>query len=119
MASAESIIYGALQALAGGRVYPDLAPAPATAPWLTYTAVGGQAFPTVDGEAPALRNARVQVSVFAKSRAEAVAIMEQAFTALVNPAVKAVPIGAPISTFEDDTLLYSSSLDFSITFRIA
>jgi hypothetical protein len=42
--------------------------------------------------------------------------MEQAFQALANPVVKAVPIGGPVSTFESDTLLYGSSLDFSITY---
>jgi hypothetical protein len=121
--SAESITYGALSALAGGKVFPDIAPVddpdtglPVVAPWITYQSVGGQAFNTVDSATPGLRNSRMQVTVWAKTRAQAASIMEQAFQALVNPAVKAVPIGAPVSTFEPDTLLYGSSLDFSITY---
>jgi hypothetical protein len=113
---AEAIVYGALSALAGGNVYPDLAPAATPAPWITYQAVGGQTFVTLDADTPSTRNSRMQVTVWAKTRSQAASIMEQAFDALVNPAVKAVPIGAPVSTFEADTLLYGSRLDFSITY---
>jgi hypothetical protein len=112
----EAIVYGALQALAAGSVFPDVAPAATPAPWITYQAVGGQAFPSLDSTTPVLRNQRVQVTVWSKTRANAADLMEQVFEALVNPAVKAVPIGAPVSTFEKDTLLYGSTLDFSITY---
>ncbi|CAB3795509.1 DUF3168 domain-containing protein [Pararobbsia alpina] len=114
--TAEAIVYAALETLANGQVFPDVAPAKTPAPWITYQAVGGQAFNTVDGETPALRNARMQISVYATTRLGAALIMEQAFQALVNPAVKAVPIGGPVSGFEKDTLLYASTLDFSITY---
>jgi hypothetical protein len=112
----EAIVYAALSALASGQVFPDVAQAKTPAPWITYQAVGGEAYPTVDGATPGLRNARVQVTVWAKTRAQAADLMEQAFQALANPAVKAVPIGAPVSTFEADTLLYGSSLDFSLNY---
>jgi hypothetical protein len=114
--TAEAIIYSALVSLASGRVFPDVAPGSTPAPWLTYQVVGGQSFATVDAATPVTRNARVQVSVWAKSRMQAADLMEQAFQSLANPAVKAVPIGGPVSTFESDTLLYGSSLDFSITY---
>jgi hypothetical protein len=114
--TAESIVYSALSGIASGQVYPDVAPPSTPAPFLTYQAVGGQSFATVDAATPVTRNARVQVSVWAKSRLQAAEIMEQAFQALANPVVKAVPIGGPVSTFESDTLLYGSSLDFSITY---
>jgi hypothetical protein len=114
--TAESIVYGALSTLAAGSVYPDVAPAATAAPFVTYQSVGGQSFSTIDSVTPATRNTRMQVTVWAKTRSQAASIMEQAFQALVNPAVKAVPIGAPVSTFEADTLLYGSTLDFSITY---
>lgn len=114
--TAESIVYGALSALANGNVYPDVAPAATVAPWITYQAVGGQTFVTLDADTPSTRNSRMQVTVWAKTRSQSASIMEQVFQALVNPAVKAVPIGAPVSTFEADTLLYGSTLDFSITY---
>lgn len=114
--TAEAIVYAALEALASGNVYPDVAPAATPAPWITYQAAGGQSFATVDAETPTTRNARMQITVWSKTRSQTASIMEQAFQALVNPAVKAVPIGAPVSTFEADTLLYGSTLDFSITY---
>jgi hypothetical protein len=120
MATVESIVYGALSSLAGGDVFPDVAPsgqAQTGRPWVAYQAVGGQSFATVDSATPTLRNARVQVSVYAHTRKEAAELMEQCFQALANPTVRAVPIGAPVSTFEADTLLYGSSLDFSVTYN--
>jgi len=113
---AEAIVFGALASVLPNKVFPDVAPASTAAPWITYQAVGGQAFTTLDSETPATRNAPVQVTVWASTRAQAASLMEQAFQALANPAVKAVPIGAPVSTFEPDTLLYGSTLDFSITY---
>lgn len=114
--TAEAIVYTALSTLANGQVYPDVAPANTTAPWVTFQAAGGQSFPTVDGATPSTRNARMQIAVWSRSRLEAASIMEQVFQALVNPTVKSVPIGAPVSVFEKDTLLYGSRLDFSITY---
>ncbi|AQQ19837.1 DUF3168 domain-containing protein [Burkholderia cenocepacia] len=113
----ESIVYKALASLASGQVYPDVAPAKTPAPWITYQVVGGQDFTGLDNELPDIENARVQISVWAKTRKEAAQLMRQVKQALVNPQTKAVPIGGPISNFESDTLLYGSSLDFSITYN--
>lgn len=113
----ESIVYQALSRLASGQVYPDVAPAKTPAPWITYQAVGGQDFTGLDNELPDIENARVQISVRAKTRKEAAQLMRQVKRALVNPQIKAVPIGGPISTYESNTLLYGSSLDFSITYK--
>ncbi|AIV78176.1 Protein of uncharacterised function (DUF3168) [Burkholderia pseudomallei] len=113
----EPIVYKAIASLASGQVYPDVAPAGVLAPWITYQAVGGQDFTGLDNKLPDKENARVQLSVWAKSRKEAGLLMRQIKKALVNPEVKAVPIGSPVSSFEQDTLLYGSSLDFSITYR--
>lgn len=113
---AESIVYDALSPVLPAKVFPDVAPAAIAAPWITYQAVGGQAFATIDGETPSTLNARMQITVWSKTRAQTASIMQQAFQALVNPVVKAVPIGAPVSTFEPDTFLYGSTLDFSVTY---
>lgn len=117
MANAESIVYGALSVVLANKVFPDVAPAATPAPWITYQAVGGQDFNTVDSETPTTFNARMQITVWSKTRAQTTAIMKQVFQALANPVVKAVPIGGPVSTFEADTLLYGSTLDFSLTFN--
>lgn len=112
----EAIVFAALGSLAGGNVYPDVAPAHTPAPWVTYQAAGGKGSAYVDGTAQVLRNSRVQVTVWASTRMGAANLMESCYQALVNPTVKAVPIGAPTSIYESDTLLYGSRLDFSISY---
>jgi len=113
----ESTVYKALAPLASGQVFPDVAPAKTPAPWITYQAVGGQDFTGLDNELADVENARVQISVWAKTRKEAAQLMRQVKQSLVNPRIKAVPIGGPVSSFESDTLLYGASLDFSITYN--
>jgi hypothetical protein len=111
--TAEAIVAGALVSLAGGNVYPDVAPAKTPAPWITYQAVGGQDFTNLDNTSTPL-NCRMQVTVWSTTRAEAADVMSQVRAALVSSTVQAIPIGGPVSTFEADTLLYGSTLDFSI-----
>lgn len=112
--TAESIVYEALQNLAGGNVFPDVAPSDSTAPWITYQAVGGKDFTNLDNSLSNPRNTRMQVAVWHTSRLAAAELMEQVYEALNNPTVKGYPIGAPVSVFEQDTRLYGSRLDFSI-----
>ena len=116
MASAESIVYGALRSLVADRVYPDVAPLGAQRPYITYQAVGGQDVNALGGPAD-LQNSRMQINVWADSRASAATTMGAAFTAMTADAVKGIPIGAPVSTFEQDTKLYGSRLDYSLWFK--
>ncbi|WP_250451203.1 DUF3168 domain-containing protein [Caballeronia sp. ATUFL_M2_KS44] len=116
MASAESITYGALKALAGGRVYPDVAPASPTKPYIVYQSIGGTDETTFDG-ADTLQNSRMQVSVWSISRSEAATLIQQVRAALTAEPVLGVPIGAPVSVYEDDTKLYGSQQDFSLWFK--
>lgn len=113
---AEQVIVSALGGLAGVAVYPDVAPGKTPAPWVTYQAVGGPDTANLDGTAKMLRSSRMQVTVWADTRMGAALLMENCYQALVNPTVKAVPIGSPVSIYEDDTLLYGSRLDFSIKY---
>lgn len=115
--TAEDIIYGALELLANGNVFPDLAPANTNPPWITFQDVGGQAFNNLDGTTPGLRNSRVAIKVYSRTRGEANAVLEQCFQALANPIVNAVPIGGPVSSFESETLLYGRALDFSLNYN--
>ncbi|MGO4304193.1 DUF3168 domain-containing protein [Cupriavidus sp. RAF12] len=115
MASAESITYTALRALVSDRVYPDVAPLGAVRPYITYQAVGGQDANAMDGPA-SLQNCRMQISVWADTRAMATSTMSAAFAALTSDSIKGIPIGAPVSTYESDTKLYGSRLDYSLWF---
>ncbi|SDR47105.1 DUF3168 domain-containing protein [Paraburkholderia tuberum] len=114
--SAEQILYNALTALGQGGVYPDVAPANAARPWFTYQAVGGQSVNQLD-DVVALQNARVQVNAWATTRLEAVAMINAAIGALCPEPILATSLGAPVSTYEPDTKLYGSRIDFSIWFN--
>lgn len=117
MATAEAIVYGALKTLAGGRVYPDVAPASPVKPYAVYQSVGGVDETTFDG-LNTLQNSRMQVAVWSLSRAEAATIMQQILQALTAAPVRGTPIGAPVSVYEDDTKLYGSRTDISIWFNV-
>jgi hypothetical protein len=116
MASAESVTFGAIKTLAGGRVYPDVAPTGAALPRIVYQSVGGTDETTFDG-ADTLQNSRMQVSVWSTSRSEAATIIQQVRAALTAEPVRGVPIGAPVSVFEDETKLFGSQQDYSIWFK--
>lgn len=116
MADAEGITSAALKGLAGGRVYPDLAPAGVAKPYIVYQAAGGLDETTLDGP-DTLQNARMQVEVWADRRGDASALMRQVRNAMTAEPIEAVPIGAPASEYESDTKLYGSRQDFSMWWR--
>ncbi|VVE87561.1 DUF3168 domain-containing protein [Pandoraea bronchicola] len=116
MASAEAVVFAAIKALASGRVYPDVAPANVAKPYIVYQAVGGADETTLDG-VDTLQNSRMQVSVWSESRAVTSALIQQVRAALAGEPVRSMPIGAPVSVYEDDTKLYGSQQDFSIWYQ--
>ncbi|QTD91761.1 DUF3168 domain-containing protein [Burkholderia anthina] len=116
MVTAESVTFGAIGALADGRVYPDEAPAGVVRPYIVYQAVGGEDEATFDGAADT-RNCRMQIAVWASSRSEASEIGAQVRDLMTAPPVLAAPIGAPVSVYETDTKLRGSRQDFSIWYR--
>lgn len=118
--SAEAIVFAALKTLAPNgdgtfRVYPDVAPAGALRPYITYQAVGGQS-PNYLSNTVALQNARMQINVWADTRSVARALMQSVIDALTPAPIMATTIGAPVSSYEADTKLYGSRSDFSIWF---
>ena len=113
--SAELIVHGALKALGMGTDYPDVAPAGTTLPYFTYQAVGGQSVNMLDDQV-ALQNSRIQVNAWAATRSQAVTMINAAISALCASPILATSIGAPVSTYEADTKLYGSRVDFSIWF---
>ncbi|MDR8400110.1 DUF3168 domain-containing protein [Paraburkholderia sp. USG1] len=118
--SAEAIVFAAVKALVPNgdgtfRVYPDVGPTGVARPYITYQAVGGQS-PNYLSNNVDLQNARVQVNVWADTRSAATTLMQSVIAALTGPTIKAVTIGAPVSSYEPDTKLYGSREDFSIWF---
>lgn len=117
--TAESIVFGAISGLvsSGGgtfRCFPDVAPASTIRPYITYQAVGGQS-PNYLNNTVDIQNARMQINVWADTRAAASILIQSVIGILTNPAtIKGTSIGAPVSTYEPDTKLYGSRSDFSI-----
>lgn len=97
------------------RTYPDVAPANAVAPWITWQGIGGQATRFLDNSAADKRHTLMQISVWSKTRAEALALIRQAEDALCASATfYAGPQGEPKSTYEPDTKLYGCLQRFEI-----
>lgn len=116
--SAELIVYTALKGLVPVgddkfRCYPDIAPLGTVRPYITYQQAGGKDAHTLNGDA-GISNSRMQINVWADSRTAATALMASVKVTLESDPIKAVPIGEPVSEYEEDTKLYGSRLDFSI-----
>lgn len=113
--SLESHLFNTLQALVGGRVYPDLAPDKVATPYVVYQQIGGESPTFLERGLPSKRNARVQVAVWSTTRAEASAISLQAEAALVAATVfDARPIGDRTATYDPDAALRGARQDFTV-----
>lgn len=127
----------AVSALVGQRIYPDMLPAGATLPALTYSLVSE----VPDRYAPGVRQARVQISCWSappeyngvRSPAEVNTVAEAVISALSRTAlqkqVQAWTLGTTTYTvtgcrctnsprlYENETGFYHVPCDFIITFR--
>lgn len=101
--------------LAGGRVYPDVAPSDPQLPYITFQQVGGEVLNFLDRTLPSKLNARMQVNVWAATRLEACALAQQAEELfLMSLTLQASALGAAVADFEEVGLLYGFRQDFSI-----
>lgn len=116
--SAEDIVRGALDDLVDGQVYVGVAPDGRRAPWIVYQLVGGTYLSDLEGTLCRTARARMQVSVWGQTARQCGKIMSQVVDALVNRRVRALPIGAPASTYEVDTRLFGSRMEFLIVFEL-
>ena len=97
------------------RVYPDVAPMNTVKPWVTWQGLGGRTMRMLNNTAADKRNTLMQINVWSTSRLEANTLMraiEDALCASTSLTVR--PEGEPLSTYEEDTLLYGALQRFSI-----
>ncbi len=112
--SLEVDLHNAIKPLCA-RVFPDVAPANTTTPYVTWQQIGGKAPTYLDGSLPNKRNAFVQVNVWAKTRLEATQLMLQIEEALcASTTLVARPQGALQAAFDDDTESRGAIQDFEI-----
>lgn len=111
----EAAIFDTLKTLVGNRVYPDLAPIGAARPFIVYGQVGGQALSFLEKALPDKKHGRFQIDVYAGSRMACAAValqVESAMTAAT--AFQCRALGAPVSTYEPDVIIFGSQQDFSV-----
>lgn len=112
--SLESQLFTVLQAVCP-RTFPDFAPTNTTRPYVTYQQIGGEAINFVDRLVPSKRNARVQVNVWANSRADAVTTMQAIEDAIrMSTVFQGEPESAMSADFDADFPVYSAMQDFNI-----
>lgn len=97
------------------RVFPDVAPVSTTRPYVTYQQIGGAVINYMGREVPNKRNARVQINVWADTRASAVSTMLAIEDAIrLSTLFQGEPESAMTSDYDPDMLRYSSMQDFTI-----
>ena len=97
------------------RVFPDVAPMNTVKPWVTWQGVGGRTLRMLDNTAADKRNTLMQINVWSTSRLEANTLMRSIEDALcASASLTVLPEGEPLSTYEEDTLLYGAIQRFSI-----
>jgi len=111
----EEHIEGVLQHLAGGRVFPDVAPEKTATPYITYQAVGGAPVNFQSGDQPDKQPVRMQVNVWSATRIEASELgaqVEQAMRAATELQVE-VDTGR-VATFDETTNYRGTMQDFML-----
>ena len=110
----EALIVQTLGPIFGGRIFPDAAEGDTPMPFATYQQVGGDSTVFMDGALPDKQNARMQVTVWAKGRVQASALIGAVQVALCAAPVYATPLGAPVSRRDDETGFKGAMQDFSV-----
>ncbi len=107
--------HAGLSALAGTRVYPQVAPQDVTLPYLVYHRISGPVLHTFARGAPATQ-ARFQFDAYAASALSAQQVATQLRTALIamtgdTVTVHEVLIASSHSDYERETALFRESVD--------
>lgn len=110
----ETLIVQSLGPIFEGRVYPDTATGDTPMPFVIFQQVGGQSASFVDGSLPDKQNARMQVTVWSKSRAQASELIARVQSAICGAPVLGMPLGAHISLRDPETGFKGAVQDFSI-----
>lgn len=111
----ETRLFAVLGTLAGGRVYPDVAPPDTAAPYLVHQQVGGAAISYQENTVPTEERCRIQLATWAASRLETTALAQQAEALLLQATTfQAEALGNRTHTHDPDTGLYGARQDFDI-----
>ncbi len=112
--SLESDLYVLLAPLVEGRVSPDVLPDKPTFPCITYQQIGGRSAWYSEKAMPSHKHARIQLNVWAKTRAQASEIARAAEGLLCDSDLVAEPFGALTALYEELLKLYGTRQDFGV-----
>ena len=105
-------LFAALAGVAGGRVFPNIAPNNVQKPYVVYARVSSAPENTLADGAP-VQNTRLQVDCFDTTYAAAVALAETVKAAIKSSAITHVLV-LEQDQFEPEASLHRVILDFSI-----
>jgi hypothetical protein len=105
-------LFTALAAVAGGRVFPNIAPSNVQKPYVVYARISSAPENTLADGAP-IDNVRLQVDCFDTTYAGVVTLAEAVKAALAASAITHLLL-VEQDQFEPDALLHQVILDFSI-----
>jgi len=111
----EEHIYQVLLGLAGGRVFPDIAPLDTVKPYVTFQSVGGAPTNYLSGDRPDKQHVRMQVNVWAERRMEASELgmlVEDAMRSANHLQVEVLT--GRVATYDEPTNLRGTMQDFSL-----
>lgn len=112
--SLESDLYTVLSGVCP-RSFPDFAPTNTTRPYVTYQQIGGAAVNFLERMVPNKRNARMQITVWANTRASAVSTMQAIEDAIrMSVLFQGEPESAMTADFDAEFPVYSAIQDFTI-----
>ena len=110
----EKALVKALATLFGDRVFPDVAPMDTEKPCFIYQQVGGTVVDYLEAVPADRKNARMQITVWADTREEAMNLIRAVEDILVQKPFCATPVLGAQSTWDDDTGMRGAMQDFSI-----
>lgn len=98
------------------RSFPDDAPAGTARPYVIYQVTGGKPQQFIDAKVSNLRNAEVQIEVWADTRSEATTLMLAIEKALVETSgpLQVAALGGMMTSSEPGIGLYQAQQDFSL-----
>jgi len=111
----EDHIDAALQHLAEGRIFPDVAPLDTAKPYITYQAVGGEPMNFLSGDHPSKQHVRMQINVWSERRIEASEIgmlVEDALRSLT--ALQVEVASGRVATYDEEADLRGVMQDFML-----
>ena len=103
-----------LAPLLAGQFYPDVPPDNPKYPCAVYQQVGGRSLWFGEGAMPDHKHARVQITLWADTRAQVNTLMRRIEDSICTGMPKSEPLGAAVSGYADAIKKYTARQDFGL-----